>query len=96
MNVSPNDVDRYDELERYIVRRMHQENYNTMSKAGYQIPIGSKVNVFNERNAMAKRRSDIEPGNWVVSKNDGVLFEIKNEHGDKQIKSRYQLKPVWN
>ena len=95
MNVSPNDVDRYDELERYIVRRIHQENYNTMSKAGYQIPIGSKVNVFNERNAMAKRRSHIEPGQWIVSKNDGALFELKNNKNETQLRSRYQLLPVW-
>ena len=75
---------------------MHQENYNTMTKAGYQIPVGMKVNVYNERNAMAKRRSDIEPGSWVVSKHVGSLFEIKNDKNETQIKSRYQLKPVWN
>ena len=95
MYVSPNDVDKYDELERYIVRRMHQDNYNTMSKAGFNIPVGTKVNVFNERNAMAKRRSDIEPGQWTVSKHDGVLFELKNNKNEKQLRSRYQITPMW-
>jgi len=89
--VSPNMVDDNEELEVFIIRRIHQENLNTMSQIGYNIPTGFPVKVYNERSAMAKRRSEIEPGKWHVVSRHGALFEIEDEHGQKQIKSRFQL-----
>ena len=93
MTVSPNDVDKYDELERFVIRRIHQENYKTMTKPGFNIPTGTKVLAYNERNAMAKRRSDVEPKIYSVKRQVGPLFELE---GTNELKSRYQLTPVWN
>ena len=54
---------------------------------------GEEVVVYNERFKNAKRRSEIESGNWFVNRYvGGPLFEVINEDtGEKEIKSRYQL-----
>ena len=89
--VSPNMADNDPTLEAFIVRRIHQDNLNTMSQIGYDLPVGFPVKVYNERSTMAKRRSELEPGNWRVVSRSGPLFVIENEQGQKQIKSRYQI-----
>ena len=89
--VSPNEVDENEELEAFIVRRIQQDNFNIMSQNGFNIDKGKAVKVYNERGQMAKRRSEIEPGKWKVLRRVGHLFEIMDEDGNKQTKSRYQL-----
>ena len=90
--VSPNDVD--EELERFIVRRIQQENYNISSKFDYNLLPGEEVVIYNERNNMAKRRSEIEPGKWFVVENVGNKYKVVDENGkNEQIKSRYKLHP---
>jgi len=91
--VSPNDVDDNDELEEFIVRRIHQENIITMTEPGFNLHVGLPVSVYNVRSSFAKRRNDKEPGKWTVSGRVGALFELENENGEKQIKSRYQINP---
>ena len=93
--VSPNEVDNDEDLERFIVRKIHQENYNIMSQYGFNIEDGTKVKVYNNRPAMGKRRSELEPNQWRVIGNSGPLFELINENGEKQIKSRYQISPIY-
>ena len=94
--VSPNEVDSNPELEAFIVRRIQQDNFNIMMKSGFNLNEGEQVKIYNERNSMMKRRSEIEDGKWYVSGREGPLFELVDEHGKTQIKSRYQISPYWN
>ena len=95
--VSPNDVDNNKDLEEFIVKRMQQNNVNIIQSSGFNIKPGLKIKVYNEKNAMTKRRSNIEPGNFKVWKRRGPLFEVIDENtGEKEIKSRYQISQIWN
>ena len=94
--VSPNEVDNDEDLEKFIVRRIQQENYNIMSQYGFNLKDGMNVKVYNNRSTMGKRRSNIEPGKWKVNKRIGSLFEVIDENtGEKENKSRYQLAPIY-
>ena len=93
--VSPNEVDSKPELEAFIVRRIQQDNFNIMTKSNYDIKEGIRVKIYNERNNMMKRRSEIEDGKWSVNRRIGPLFEVIDEHGNTQIKSRYQISPYY-
>ena len=92
--VSPNDVDSNEALERFIVRRIQQDNFNIMHSARYNLKPGTNVKVYNEPNAMTKRRCKLEPGNWTVNKQVGVLFELIDEKGNTETKSRYQIDEI--
>ena len=95
-SVSPNDVDNDEELEAFIVRRIQQDNFNIMNQPGYNLKEGLKVKVYNNRSSMAKRRSEIEPGDWKVNQRIGSLFELIDENtGETELKSRYQISPYW-
>ena len=89
MPITPNDVDNDEELERFIVRQLHQKNYNTATKLGYDIFPGTYVKVYNERSSMAKRRNEFEPGKFKVVGRKGPLFEIIDENSQKQNEPRY-------
>ena len=107
--VSPNEVNENPDLELFIVRKIHQENFNISSKLGYDIRPGEEVIIYNERNNMAKRRSQIQPGTWFINERIGNKFSIKDEFGNvvkRKIKdqnnniievdkllSRYQIHP---
>ena len=95
IKVTPNEVDEKPELEKFIVRKIQQENFNTMQQFGFDIPIGDEVLVYNVNNNMAKRRSVIEPDTWRIKQRLGNLYEI--ERTDKIEKprtiSRFKLHP---
>ena len=87
--VSPNDVDNNEELEKFIVRRIQQENYNIMTQYGFDINPGEDVIVYNERNNMAKRRSEIEPEIMKVKERKGALYVLN----DGRMISRVKIHP---
>jgi len=93
--VSPNDVDNNELLEEFIVRKIQQENFNIIHSSGYKLNKGMEVKVYNERNAMSKRRSELEAGNWRVKEQIGPLFTIIDDNNNEQIKSRYQIAPFY-
>ena len=44
-----------------------------------------------------KRRSELEPGKWIVNKHiKGPLFELidVSDNNNTEIKSRYQISPL--
>ena len=95
--VSPNEVDQNKDLEKFIVKRIQQDNFNIMMSKGFDLNEGTKVKVFNEKNRMMKRRSNIEPGKFEVIRRKGPLFELIDENtGKTQIKSRYQISPLFD
>ena len=93
--VTPNDVDNNPDLEAFIVRKIHQENYVTTTRPGFNIRDGEEVIVYNVRNDKSKRRSTIEPYNWRIKQRVGNLYEIVDKDNPKHIKiiSRYKIHP---
>lgn len=93
--VSPNDVDNDPQLEAFITRKIRQENYNISSQLGFNLVNGQEVSVFNERNNMAKRRSQIEPGTFRIKQRIGNIYEIIDENGNTQLKTRAKINPLF-
>ena len=89
--VSPNQVDEDDKLEEFIIRRIQQENYNISSQYGYDIKPGEEVLIYNERNNMAKRRSEIEPETYFINERIGNKYSIKDKSGNV-IKEKVKVK----
>ena len=84
IKVSPNDVDNNPELEEFIVRKIHQKNYEIMHCEGYNLYPGEEVVVYNPNSSMAKRRTVIQPGNWKVKEYLGTGYTLMDEKGNIQ------------
>ena len=82
--VSPIMVHNDPELEKFIVRRICQENYNVKQKFGYQLDIGSIVKVYNDTDKFQKRRSLIQPGNYMITDYYNGLYTVDKveDNGD--------------
>ena len=87
---APNDMN--EEKEKYIIRKLCQENYNTRNKYGYKIPSGTSVDVYNEKDSMFKRRSLIKYGDFEVVDYKGGLYKVDNGI-NKDWVPRYMLYP---
>jgi len=77
------------------MRRIQQDNINKITQEGFGLTPGVPVKVYNERNAMAKRRSELEPGHWHVVGRDGMKFIIEDENGKQQTKARCKIANTW-
>ena len=91
-SVSPKDVETNFDLEKFIVRRIMQNNYNVKSQPNYYLKPGTKVNVYNEKDTLMKRRTIVQPGEYVVNNYKDGVYEIKGE-GLTQYIPRYKLRP---
>ena len=89
-SVSPKKVDDDKDLEKFIIHRIAQENFNIMNQPTFNININQPVRVYNEKTPNIKRRSEIQPGNWKVVGRKGHLFVVSDGKA-QQIKSRYQI-----
>ena len=92
--VSPQMVNDDPELEEFIVRKICQENYNVMNRAGFKLNEGIHVKVYNEKDAMNKRRAIIQPGDFVVNGFRNGLYEVRGSVNGKnmiQMIPRYKL-----
>lgn len=95
--VSPNEADSDPDLEEFIVRQIQIENYNIMNEPTFYLKPGEKINIYNEKSKMLKRRSEIEPGDWRIKNCNGSLFTVINlDNNQEQIKSRYQIDKLYN
>lgn len=72
--------------------KIQQANYKIIIQNDFNIsPDLFNVKVFNERNANAKQRSEIEPVTHRVVKRKSSIFVIEDENNNKFNKSRYQI-----
>ena len=82
-------------LEKFIMRRICQENFNVKSQDGYKIPMGEIVKVYNNFDKFDKRRSVIQPGNYYVSDYKNGLYEITDyDTNDTQLLPRARIQPI--
>ncbi|KAK8877899.1 hypothetical protein M9Y10_004662 [Tritrichomonas musculus] len=79
------------ELEDYIIRQIHKENYNIMNQPGFKLPNGTSVKIYNENDSMMKRRSIIQPGKYhIVDSHDGI-YTVADDKNNTQLIPRYKL-----
>ena len=89
--VSPLMVQRDPNKEEFIVMKINKANVLTKLSRGFDIPVGSKVKVFNEKDSMAKRRRICRPG--IVIGKEGSLFRVRTENGEELI-PRFKLQLI--
>ena len=92
--VTPKMVNDDPDLEEYIVRRICQANYNVMNTPGFKLNEGVHVKVYKEKDSMNKRRSIIQPGDFVINGFRNGLYEVNGIVNGKnmiQMIPRYKL-----
>ena len=87
---SPNDMD--EDREKYIIRKICQENYNIRDQAWYHLPSGMSVDVYNEKDSMFKRRSKKRYGNYHIVDYKGGLYNVRDGDNDIWV-PRYMIAP---
>ena len=87
-DVSPLMVQRDKNKEEYIVEKIRKANIATKLNYGYNIPIGTKVKVYNEKNVLGKRRTICKEGT-ITGKRKG-LYEVKINGKDYSV-PRFKL-----
>ena len=86
--VSPIMVQKDKNKEEYIVMKINKANVATKLKFGFDLSIGSRVKVFNEKATLGKRRQICREG--VIVGRQGVLYRVKTNYGEELI-PRYKL-----
>ena len=88
---SPNDMD--EDREKYIIRKICQENYNIRNQPFYRLSPGMSVDVYNEKDSMFKRRSKKRYGNYHVVDYKGGLYNVNDGDNDNIWVPRYMIAP---
>ena len=87
-DVSPLMVQKDKNKEEYIVMKINKANVATKLKFGFDLSIGSRVKVFNEKDTLGKRRQICREG--VIVGRQGVLYRVKTNYGEELI-PRFKL-----
>ena len=90
-DVSPLMVQQDKNKEEYIVMKINNENIQTRMRYDFDIPIGSKVKVYNEKDVLGKRRVIAREGEVVGRQ--GVMYKVKTNLGI-EIMPRYKLESL--
>ena len=91
-SVSPKQVQEDPNLESFIVRRICQSNYNVQLSDGFYLEPNTKVDVFNEKDTLRKRRTIVQPGNYTVQDFNNGVYTIQGDNKIQYI-PRYKLLP---
>ena len=78
--------------EEYIVMKIMKENALTSLSNDFDLPIGAVVKVYNEKDAMGKRRRLYKEGKIIGR--DGLLFRVNTSFGDEVV-PRYKLMSIY-
>ena len=81
--VSPLMVQQDKNKEEYIVMKINKSNLQTRMMYDFEIPIGSHVKVYNEKDTLGKRRMIARTGQ-IVGK-EGVLYQVRTDMGIELI-----------
>lgn len=96
-SLTPNLVDSIPELQNIYYKNMMSMNYLQMTQDGYELPVGTLVSVYNERNSyMDKRRTVIRPKLYRVVERVGGMYKCVNVNDDTDVvvTSRIKLSPA--
>lgn len=92
--VTPKMVENDENLEEYIVKRIIQSNFNIQNKIGYNLPVGTNVSVYNEKDSLSKRRSIVQPGNHKIDGFERGYYKVVDDKNKIQLVPRYKLNPI--
>jgi hypothetical protein len=92
--VSPTMADNDVELEREIIRRQMIMNDNIINSDGFMLPVGTKVEMYNEKDAMSKRRTMSKPYTYTVNGFHGGFYELQAPDGKTTLTARSKIKPL--
>jgi hypothetical protein len=81
-------------IEREIIRRQMITNDTIINSDGFILPIGSTVEVYNERGSMAKRRTMTKPFMYTVKGFHGGFYTLTDPTGKIALSARSKIKPV--
>ena len=81
--VSPLMIQQDKDKEKYIVMKINKTNLQTRMMYDFEIPIGSHVKVYNEKDTLGKRRVIARAGK-VIGK-QGVLYQVRTDMGIELI-----------
>ena len=90
-SVSPRMVHEDKELESLIVMNICKENYDIMTSKGFYLPKGMSVKLYNEKDGMMKRRSNVQPGKYRVVGFKNGLYEVKGQKNMRQMMPRWKI-----
>lgn len=91
---TPLQVQNNPDLEKFIIRKICQDNFNIKKQDGFELEENSYVKVYNEPDKFQKRRSIIQPGRHQIGKFHNGLYEVfETETGKVQYLPRYRLQP---
>ena len=90
-SVSPKMVHEDKELESLIVMNICKENYDIMTSKGFYLPKGMSVKLYNEKDGMMKRRSNVQPGKYRVIGFKNGLYEVKGQKNMRQMMPRWKI-----
>ena len=90
-SVSPKQVNDDKELESYIVMNICKENYNIMMSDGFYLNKGMSVKLYNEKDGMMKRRTNVQPGKYKVIGFANGLYRVVDEKNNIQSIPRFKL-----
>ena len=90
-NVSPRMVQEDKELQSLIEKYICKENYNILTSDGFVLPKGMSVKLYNEKDAMMKRRSNVQPGNYRVIGFKNGLYEVKGQKNVRLFIPRWKI-----
>ena len=92
--VSPRDMMSNQNLYNFICRKICQTNFNIEAQKDFNIPIGTEIKVYNNKDILKKRRTIVQPGRFWVEGFSNGLFIIKDEKNHRQRLPRYRIEPL--
>lgn len=92
--VTPNMVSNDPELEREIIKRIKQMNYNILHQAGYLINEGVECRVLENYDQLTKKRRKVKPTTYKVISYDGGKYTLRNELGEVIQATRAMIHPL--
>ena len=90
--ISPAIMDSDPELERLFAMECMKHNYFVQSKQGYDINIGSEVQIVNESNPLEKKRTILNKYPHMVIDRKGNIYQLMHD-GKASYRSRFGIKP---
>ena len=90
-SVSPKQVNDDKELESYIVMQICKANYNIMMSNGFYLHQGTPIKLYNEKDSLMKRRSNVQPGKYKVIGFTNGLFKVVDQKNNTQLIPRWKI-----
>jgi hypothetical protein len=81
-------------LEREIIKRLVGENAAVRERSGYELKVGTRVQVYNAADPLMKRRSRVKPELRTVVGYNGAAYVLRKTDGTTEIQPRFKLREV--